>query len=122
MKLLQFNTNGRSRFVFDVDVGKTSFATETPCGEQNQEWIEINPCGLWAPGWERMRNLGTRLDRRGGGPYILVSETLQDRSQELRDVLAKIPESEGLYLSQICEEDAEWLKNYRTIKATKEGA
>ena len=31
MKLLQFVTNGRSVFIFDVDVEKTAYATITPC-------------------------------------------------------------------------------------------
>ena len=122
MKLLQFVTNGRSVFIFDVDVEKTAYATVAPCGMREEEWVEINPTGLWAPGWKRMRNIGTRLDRNGGGPFILVSETLQDGSQELRDVLAKIPESPGLWLERICQDDAEWLKGHRTLEATKEEA
>lgn len=53
------------------------------------------------------------------------SETLQDGSQELRDVLAvlaQIPESPGLWLERICQDDAEWLKGHRALEATKKEA
>lgn len=120
MKLLKFFTSGRARLVFDVDVEKTPFANEPPESSEDAFWVEINPCGLWAPGWEKMRNLGSRYNSNGFESYILVSETLKDCSPEFRAILAMIPDH-SRNLERICEEDRNWLRKHRTAEATKQG-